>query len=265
MKPIVVGYDGSADAQSAQCWALDEGMRREAPVHLVHVVDPVAGGRDEAEELMRRRAADAYDWGALGIGVTGSAVEGPVAGTLCEHSARAGLLVVGDRGTGGFTGLRLGSVSLGVLTHARCPTIVVRDGVCPTSRRPVAVGTDEAPSGRRAVGIAFEEAAVRGVGLIAVRAWTPAPGDTDDQALQRAEEELVLADVLKEWRDRFPQVPVTERLVPARPGHALMVTSREAQLMVVGARGRGGFLGLPLGSVGHQVIHHALCTVLVVR
>jgi nucleotide-binding universal stress UspA family protein len=267
MKPIVVGYDGSADAQSAQCWALDEGVRHSAPVRLVHIIDPAAhrAARDRLEDLMRRRAADAYDWGALGIDVTGAVAEGTAADVLCQQSIDAHRLVVGARGTGGFDGLRLGSVSLAALTHARCPTVVVRPGICTTSRRPVAVGVDESPAGRRAVGVAFEEAATREVDLLVVRAWTPTPADDDDAALQRAEHELVLADVLKEWRDRYPAVSVTERLLPAQPAHALMITSRQAQLMVVGARGQGGFPGLPLGSVAHQVIHHALCTVMVVR
>ena len=178
-KQIVVGYDGSTPARAALAWAVDEGVRCGLPVRLVQVLGrdrPPEDPRRGAEAALKRLAADLDDWGALGVPVTAAVVEGAAALSLCELSGDAGLLVVGDRGQGGFTGLRMGSVSLTVATYAQCPVVVVRGGVGVPSSRPVAVGTDGSPHGELAVAHAFAEAAARSVGLIVVCAYGRADG-----------------------------------------------------------------------------------------
>jgi nucleotide-binding universal stress UspA family protein len=62
-----------------------------------------------------------------------------------------------------------------------------------------------------------------------------------------------------------PAVRVTCHAVHKAPVPALMAAAEGASLLVVGARGRGGFTGLLLGSVGNQLVHHAPCPVTVVR
>jgi nucleotide-binding universal stress UspA family protein len=238
-------------------------------VCLAHVLDPqarlpelvgaghVASDHSRAESIMRRRAVEAYDWGRLGIDVTGEVLDGPVARALCQRCAAASMIVVGDRGLGGFAGLRVGSVSLEVAAHAVCPVVVVRGELHASNRRPVAVGVDDAPEAKLAVRYAFEEAASRGVGLVVVRAY----GATVD----RADEQRLVAEAVTSWQGRYPSVGVTTRLMPITAPHALTLVSHEAQLMVVGSRGCGGLAGLPLGAVSQQVLQHALCSVMVVR
>ncbi|MEO3781042.1 universal stress protein [Micromonospora sp. B11E3] len=58
---------------------------------------------------------------------------------------------------------------------------------------------------------------------------------------------------------------IEHRTVPGRPAAALLDAACDAQLLVVGARGRGGFTGLLLGSTSHAVLHHAPCPVAIVR
>lgn len=266
---IIVAFDGSLRAEAAMRWALDEGERRRLPVCLAHILDPqarlpepvgagrVATTRSEAESIMRRLAVEAYDWGRLDIEVTGVVLDGPVARALCQQSSAASMIVVGDRGLGGFAGLRVGSVSLEVAAHAACPVVVVRGELHSPNRRPVALGVDDAPEARLAARYAFVEAASRGVGLIVVRAC----GATVD----RADEQRLVAETVTSWQGRYPSVDVTTRLMPITAPHALTLASHEAQLMVVGSRGSGGLAGLPLGAVSQQVLQHALCSVMVVR
>ena len=114
---------------------------------------------------------------------------------------------------------------------------------------------------------------MRRADLVAVHAWlhpvSAGPGDMlplvyDPDALAD-EERRLLGESLAGWAERYPNVVVHRELVRNRPGHALVERSAAAQLVVVGARGRGGFTGLLLGSVSQTLIHHAACPVAVVR
>jgi nucleotide-binding universal stress UspA family protein len=70
---------------------------------------------------------------------------------------------------------------------------------------------------------------------------------------------------LRAWQDKYPGVTVRIQLTPGNAAEALIAATADAQLVVVGSHGRGGFAGQPLGSVAEQVIHHAQCPVAVVR
>jgi nucleotide-binding universal stress UspA family protein len=184
------------------------------------------------------------------------------------------MVVLGDRGRGGFAGLLLGSVATAVSAHASSPVVVVRGDVSADPRTgPVVVGVDDSPDGRAAVSAAFAEAAARGVGLVAVRAWAPPATwhclsrPRHDDAIEEMEtaERRLLSDVVEPGRGAHPDVTVTLHLPETSASDALVSASRDAQLVVVGSRGRGGFRGLLLGSVSQQLLHHAHCPVLVVR
>jgi nucleotide-binding universal stress UspA family protein len=162
-KPIVVAYDGSEQSDMALRWALDEGVRRASPVAIAHVLaadmhQPGLRGRTsrldkEAKSAVDRIANESYDWGRLGIEVTGAVLDGPVAQVLCEQSQTASMVVMGARGLGGFAGLRIGSVSLKVAAHAHCPVVLVRENVRAPDRRPVVAGVDDSAEGRLAVAL----------------------------------------------------------------------------------------------------------------
>jgi nucleotide-binding universal stress UspA family protein len=283
-RPIIVGYDGSEQSDVALRWALDEGVRRSAPVAITHVLTPDEGrsgvhpgrgtGRSEqqARSAIERIAREAYDWGRLGIEVTGDVVDGPVAHALCELSRRASMVVVGARGLGGFSGLQIGSICLKAAAYAHCPVAVVRGDLHVPDHRPVAVGVDDSAQGRLAVSLAFEEAALRDVALVAVRGWGPRlPWHSVDRRLappieaRSTVERHLVNEVVASWRERYPDVEVTTRLECVTAAHALTVASRDAQLMVIGSRGSGGFADLALGSVSQQLLHHSLCSMIVVR
>ncbi|HLU33214.1 MAG TPA: universal stress protein [Natronosporangium sp.] len=292
--PILVGFDHSPGATAALRWAQDAAARSRAPVRLVYVYEwtgdatpvPEAAGwpdpavRREAEAAVVQAAAEARA-ARPEVPLTAAVVDGPAVSTLRKFSEDARLLVVGHRGLGGFTGMLAGSVAVDLATHARSPVVVVRG--CARSGQPVVVGVDDAPGAEPALGFAFEEAMARGVDLVAVRAWRPPPVPArywHDQPpaaypprvdIPPVHEVLVAAEqalaegCLQPWREKYPQLPVHLHLVPHTPAHALVAASADAQLVVVGARGRGGFPGLRLGSVARLLVYHAQCPVAVVR
>ncbi|MEH0841957.1 universal stress protein [Micromonospora sp. CPCC 205711] len=281
---ILVGYDGSADATVALDWALAEAERSGRPVRLAYVFEwlTVAGwigpgvapgiwpdetARRQVEELVGKAATDASA-ARPGITVHGEVFDGPPALVLEERSAEASLLVLGSRGHGGFGGLLAGSTAVAVSAHAHCPVVVVREAQAGAAG-PVVVGFDGSDPARVALGFAVERAVQREVPLRVVRVFEPPsdrwrPSDYDAEATA-AEERSAVEQALAQWRETFPELPVTVDVTPGQPAATLVEASRDAQLVVVGSRGRGGLRGMLLGSVGQQLIQHAHCPVAVAR
>ncbi|WP_020522357.1 universal stress protein [Catelliglobosispora koreensis] len=269
---VVIGYDGSTSGDLALRWAMCEGKLRSLPVHVMHIVQwPVSVIPGETEWLSAEQRAIIGKDIDEAIAAAGCArpevsiVEGPVAGTLCDYSDQASMIVLGARGRGGFSGLLLGSVGLSVAVHAHCPVIVVRGQEhADLPDRHVAVGVDDSPQAVAAVDFALAEAASRGCAVVAVRAWQP-PSNVREAGELEAAKHRTLHQILEQRRTRYPDVEVSTRLVCGPAAAMLVEASMQAQLIVVGARGRGGFAGLLLGSVGEQLLHHAECPVAIIR
>ena len=283
---VVVGVDASSSSRMAVRTAAGEAIRRQQPLRLLHVVQsPVATGLTpyaiDVDELMAAARAEVEEVAAEeraahpGLDVSTLVVCGSPAGTLIEASRTAGLVVVGCRGQGGFAELLLGSVSSQLSAHAKGPVLVVRPLAGQADATwPVIVGVDGSPTSQAAIGFAFAEASARGVPLVAVYVgWAPSMDSPDaatgwsvDAAMVRQQGERVLAEATAGWSQTYPEVTVVHRLIedPDEEG-ALVEASRQAVLVVVGSRGRGGFRGLLLGSVGQALVHHAHCPVAVVH
>lgn len=265
--PIVVGIDGSENAVTAARWAAVEAGRRAAALLLVIVNDDPARedhaqhAVDDAAEKCRALQPD--------LAVEAEVARARPVEELVRRSANAQLVVLGKRGRGGFTDALLGGVSSAVVTHAACPVIVVPESVS-VNEGPVVAGVDGSDSSAVALRFAFEEADRSGADLMAVEVWheegllaVPLP-PIDRKRVER-EIERGLAERASPVRAQFPNVRVQQVVQRGHPVAALIDVSREAQLLVVGHRGRGGFEGLFLGSVALGVLHHARCPVAVVR
>lgn len=280
--PVVAGTDGSPSSIVAVEVAAREARRRGVPLRLVHAYTQIflepglplmpEELRQAAEEIVADAAACAHV-AEPDVDVTAEAEPGEPLGVLTEESRSADLVVVGKRGRNAFTGLLLGSTSVQLAAHAHCPVLVTRGRAEPDG--PVVLGVDGSAAGERAVDFAFAEAALRRTGLLAVHAWTPwntqAPLPDDPAAAYRArpgelaaQEERLLAETISGRSEKYPDVEVEQRSVRGETRKELIDASAEAQLLVVGTRGRGGFTGLMLGSVSQAVLHHAHCSVVVV-
>jgi len=139
MSGITVGVDGSHNGHRALDWAMREAALRQTPLTVLTVHEVMASywtgnpvtvpGDVPALEKVRIAAEDAVAEAAKGLGeppeVTVTAVNGFAAKLLIEASAHSDLIVVGNRGGGGFPRLSLGAVASQVVHHAHCPVVVV--------------------------------------------------------------------------------------------------------------------------------------------
>ena len=282
---VVVGVDGSAHARKAADWAAAEAANRDAPLRLVYAYQlPLAGyagysmapsdlGRVMRAEgrRMLSEVADDLRTRHPGLDVHTRLFQGDAVVALRRASETARLTVVGSRGQSRMAGTLLGSVALAITAHGSAPVAVIPvDGPGWTMTGPVVVGVDGSPTSEAAIGFAFEEAAVRGAPLVAVHAFSdlrPTLSDVSpaDYARLEESERVLLAEELASWREKSPTVEVISVVAHGRPTSALLDHGRQAQLLVVGSRGRGGFAGMVLGSTSHALITHALCPVVVVR
>ena len=144
MSGIFVGVDGSDHSRLALSWALREAASHSMPLTVLSVrpaparpatdiywpmPDLPADPRDEEAELQALRDfvdSVTSDTGKTADEITPLVEHGDPTEKLIEASRDADLLVVGSRGSGGFTRLLLGSVSSKVAQHAACPVVVVR-------------------------------------------------------------------------------------------------------------------------------------------
>lgn len=279
-RPVMVAVDGSESSMAALDWALDEAVRRRRPMRVVtswQLPPPAYAPVVTQQEAMRAWGRSVLDAAvtvardkAPGLPVEGVLEEGPAAAVLLEQSERAFMLVVGSRGRGGFSSMLLGSTSDAVARHAKVPVVVVRGEAVP--RGPVVVGVDGSAASEAAVGFAFEAASTVASMLVAVHAWNAIdPFATEvlvrggEMALRDLESKLVLSESLAGWREKYPDVVVREVAEEGHPVTALLTASEQGRLLVVGDRGRGGFVEMLLGSVGRGVLHHATCPVAIVR
>jgi nucleotide-binding universal stress UspA family protein len=87
----------------------------------------------------------------------------------------------------------------------------------------------------------------------------------DHPAMLKAQEAEALANSVRPWREKYPDVKVETLVAQGSAARALVDVSSSAGLVVVGSHGHGAIAGTLLGSVGLQLLHHADCPVLIVR
>ncbi|MFD6229434.1 universal stress protein [Streptomyces sp. NPDC060232] len=294
-RTITVGVDGSAESGAAAEWAAREAKLRELPVRLVQVWVPVPEPMAEApllgEETHRhwteripRESVERLKLRHPGVEVRTEQRTGTAAEVLVDAARDAELLVLGSRSLSGFGGFLVGSVGQAVIARTEAPVVLVRAGQeaadehvtdpagvpsAATAFRPVVLGLDHPDD--TVIAFAFEEAQRRKTALHAIRAWDTWPYAVytvgsgfehhEEFSRQRAD---ALAETLRPWRQKYPDVEVVEASRPGSAAALLIDASRDASLVVVGRRVRRNPFGSHIGAVTHAVLHHATAPVAVI-
>ncbi len=281
-RTIVVGVDASRESDDAVDWArgVAGSNDRIVVVHgwdvpivtsyeMVVVVDPheiEVAAKQGLDDLLGR-VGDARLEAVDAQGMAGR--------VIVEQGESADLVVVGHRGSSRAS-LILGSTANYVLHHTTKPVVVVRGtGVRPPRRIVVGVddhelSTEGENSSVRAVQWAWSVPGVEEV--VAAHAWfipALAIGRMSSYAIDSEEMDTaargVVDRVLRAAGKPPEGVRVVVESIRGTPGFALIEASSEADLVVVGSRGRGGFVGLILGSTSAEVVSHSHCPVAVIR
>lgn len=280
---IFVGTDGSAGAAAALRWAAREGDLRKLPVTAVVAWDLLNQARPSGDEELDPTYSEEDALSVLDdwvVSATGPERAGTIGRTsvcdlpwraLVETSKGADLLVVGARGTGGFLGLRIGSVSEHVLQQATCPVAVIhaeeREGPAVTEER-IVVGVDGSETATRALAWALDEARARNARVRLVSAWAVPvmayPGAVEGAGIFEQAAEEILRDAVRDADAHGLTHPVEREAAAGGAAAALIDAARDATLVVVGSRGISRARELVFGSVSHQVVHHAGCPVVVI-
>ncbi|RNL82427.1 universal stress protein [Halostreptopolyspora alba] len=272
-RPIVVGLDGSEADTAAVEWATDEAGRRGAALRLVYAQDlPSWVARDarlraRVTENAEARTAELFRWARDTVRerdaevATESRLEwGTAAGVLLNAAREASLVVVGAAQREEHH-IALRPVASQVAARAPCPVVVAHEAEGSSPDGKVVVGVDGSSASERAVGFAFEEAQYRATGVVALLAWgyelAVWPMVPEEGGSQRDLAAAALAESVAGWRERYPDVPLEQRVVPSQPVRALLDVAPEAALLVVGSHGRGWFPGLLPGSVSNALVRRS--------
>lgn len=288
---VVVAVDGSDASNNAVRWAANTAMKRGVPLRLAAsytmpqflyaegMVPPQELFDELQAETMEKieAARDIAHEVAPDIKIGYTIAEGSPIDMLLEMSSDVTMLVMGSRGLGGLSGMVMGSVSAAVVSHASCPVVVVREDNNVTELNkygPVVVGVDGSDISQLATDFAFAEAQARGCKLVAVHTWMDMQVQASLAGLAAAQQEWnviedeqtqVLHERLEPLLAKYPDVEVEMVITRDRPVRALVDAGTDAQLLVVGSHGRGGFRGMLLGSTSRALLQSAPCPMVVVR
>ncbi|WP_316745425.1 universal stress protein [Streptomyces sp. MK7] len=296
-RTVTVGLDGSPESRAAAEWAAREAQLLGLPVRLVHVWEPVpeplalaqllgAQTHRHWSERVPRETAEGLRLRHPGVEVTTELLSGTPAELLAKVAEDAELLALGSRALGGVGGFLIGSVGLSVVARTERPVVLVRAGEqaadehemdpagipsAATAFRPVVLGLDTSHPNGEVIEFAVEAARRRGVPLRVVHGWCPPahygyamPVDAGLYGSLAASQASDLTDVLRPWRQTYPDVEVVERSRSGSAAGLLVEAAREASLVVVGRRVRRTPLCPYIGHVTHAVLHHAAAPVAVV-
>lgn len=279
---VVVGVDGSDEADRAIRFGVAEAVRDNRVLRLVHVVHEAVPltpmlpmfGSDTLRAVGTRILAEAEERAHALAGnvlhVEQVLAHGPRTSAILQHAGDAAVIVLGIRSS---TVQRLwtGSTTTGVAARARCPVVAVpEEWLTARVHRRVVAGVDGSPASAEVIHAGFAAAQARKAGLVVLHAWRPAGqydaaigGRVGAEAWARQTEPAVWAMVAG-WRADFPEVDVQVALRYQNVAVALAEASHQADLLVIGRRSERAPFGLALGSKARTMLRVSGCPVEIV-
>ncbi len=285
---LLVGVDGTEGSVEALRWAAHEAARRSCPLHVMTCAElPVAveagligsGAASgsaidsivhEYEATNQRGVNLARSFG-LDIEVTGETVLGAPAYALVGAAHPGDTIVVGATSHPGRLTEVLGSVATVVSHRAHCAVVVVHGADRKDAKvGRIAVGVDGSSCSDEALRWAIEEATRCDAELILVHGWTypyqgPRTGITEARDDMKLDAMRTLEASARMVREHAPSLRCHSIISEESPAKAIIDAAKEADMLVVGSRGHGGFTALLLGSVSRTVLQHSSVPVVVVR
>jgi nucleotide-binding universal stress UspA family protein len=279
---IVIGVDGSKYGRWAAGWAARLPVATPVRVTAVHAVDltylkapfmsqPVVIGNEpflraevrRIEDLSRRVVRETRAM-LSSLRLTGKVVcqKGAAATTMLQHAKRGDVIAVGSRGLDALDRFLLGSVSTQVVLHAPCSVLIVKEAPRPVHR--ILVAVDGSPASEKAIRFVEQDLLpqwqMRDTEIILVHAMP---------LLKYPEVKEAGKKLFKRYADKLVKAGFTVTEAPrlGRPADEIITVARQKQadLIVMGAKGLGAVGRFFLGSVSTKVAQHSACSVLVVR
>ena len=263
---IVVGADGSKHSGRALRWACEQARVERRPLVVV-TTEEGSAFRINADAVRTAREI------APDVEVSGISAAGDPRTVLVELASDAHLLVVGSHGRGAVRSALLGSVSAAVSRQATCPVVVCRPRAEEQARQGVLVAVDAGESSLPVIEFAFEQASLHGQPLTAVHCvWdvVAAVAGLRNIKLEDAdlgigdEAHLALAESLAGFAEKYPDVPVTQRVNHGLVDDVIGWRTGAWDLVVVGRHPIDTVSRLVTGSIATAVVERAQTNVAVV-
>jgi nucleotide-binding universal stress UspA family protein len=273
---VVSGVDGADPGHAALLWAAAEAARRDLPLHVVTVEEPLAGWLplgaavgevsdilDESASSVLAAAQRAVSEKYPQLQVSTAKPQGQPSRLLIEAAETAGLLVLGTHGKHQLGHAMIGTTAFKTAGHARCPVVLIHtdrkhEHVAPAR---VVVGVDHSPNDVAALDFAATAAGPGGTVRVVHAWWLDAiesaivgSGDPDAQEsiLNRHAHEL--DELTVRARESHPGVTFEAQPMQGSPVSVLTSAANDADLLVLAKRGKGGFGGLVLGSTALKMM-----------
>ncbi len=261
---VVVGIDGSAQSWAAMQWARSAADLRGTQLEVIIADEELDA---ETPTTTAEIVARAHEFDANAVI---QVVEGEASPALLAAARDAELMVVGSSGLGRLRAFVADSVAAELLGHSTAPVALIRhhpEESAPDRHR-IVVGVDER-SGAQVLPFAFAEAALRKAELRVVSSWESqilttfgAAAVPTDAITAQVESELEL--LLDPLREQYPEVTVSTVVEFGSPAASIANEAAQADVVIVGSDGPGGFARLMVGSIAQSVVHDVQGPVIVV-